>query len=92
MIKDEFLKAIYLAGFSASAEGYNAEYPFGEFYGKNPEQDEGWVRGRDRSIEKLKPEWAELTRGEIKSWELPDAPTFTELVWFIERKIREKNE
>jgi len=38
------------------------------------------------------PEWAELTRGEIKSWELPDAPTFTELVWFIERKIREKNE
>jgi hypothetical protein len=37
-------------------------------------------------------EWKELTRGEIKSWELPDAPTFTELVWFIERKIREKNE
>ena len=38
------------------------------------------------------PEWNELTRGDILSWELPDAPTFVELVWFIERKIREKNE
>lgn len=38
------------------------------------------------------PEWSELTRREITSWELPDAPTFVELVWFVERKIREKNE
>jgi hypothetical protein len=38
------------------------------------------------------PEWAELTRGEILSWELPDAPSFVELVWFVERKIREKND
>jgi len=38
------------------------------------------------------PEWVELTRGEILSWELPDAPSFVELVWFVERKIREKNE
>ena len=37
-------------------------------------------------------EWVELTRGDILSWELPDAPTFVELVWFVERKIREKNE
>ena len=38
------------------------------------------------------PEWNELTRGEILSWELPDAPSFVELVWFVERKIREKND
>ena len=38
------------------------------------------------------PEWSELTRGEILSWELPDAPSFVELVWFVERKIREKND
>ena len=37
-------------------------------------------------------DWVELTRGDILSWELPDAPTFVELVWFIERKIRERNE
>ncbi len=37
-------------------------------------------------------EWQELTRGEILSWELPDAPSFVELVWFVERKIREKND
>ena len=37
-------------------------------------------------------EWVELTRGDILSWELPDAPTFVELVWFVERKIRERNE
>jgi hypothetical protein len=37
-------------------------------------------------------DWVELTRGDILSWELPDAPTFVELVWFVERKIRERNE
>jgi hypothetical protein len=40
----------------------------------------------------VEPEWNELTRGDILSWELPDAPSFVELVWFIERKIRERNE
>lgn len=91
MIKDKLLKAAYLAGFNASAEGYNAEYPF-DTVDEKPEQDEGWIKGRDQSLEKLEPEWSELTRREITSWELPDAPTFVELVWFIERKIREKNE
>lgn len=37
-------------------------------------------------------DWVELTRGDILSWELPDAPSFVELVWFVERKIRERNE
>lgn len=38
-----------------------------------------------------KPEWQEITKGEIDEWELPDKPTLAELVWFIETKIREKN-
>jgi hypothetical protein len=55
------------------------------------------VPKRKEAIEAIKEalaqdEWQELTRGDILSWELPDAPSFVELVWFIERKIREKNE
>jgi hypothetical protein len=92
MTKDQLLKAIYLAGFSASAEGYNSEYPFGEFYERNPEQDEGWVRGRDYALEKLKPEWNELTRGEIQSWDVPENLSQVEFAWFVESKVREKNE
>ena len=37
-------------------------------------------------------EWSELTRGEILSWEMPAASSVVEFVWFVERKIREKNE
>ena len=40
----------------------------------------------------VEPEWAELTRGEILSWEMPAASSVVEFVWFVERKIREKNE
>ena len=40
----------------------------------------------------IESDWVELTRGDILSWELPDAPSFVELVWFVERKIRERNE
>ena len=40
----------------------------------------------------VKPEWAELTRGEILSWEMPAVSSVVEFVWFVERKIREKNE
>ena len=39
-----------------------------------------------------KPEWNELTRGEILSWEMPAVSSVVEFVWFVERKIREKNE
>lgn len=40
------------------------------------------------------PEWNELTRGDILSWELSDLcfSSKVEFVWFVERKIREKNE
>ena len=31
------------------------------------------------------PEWAELTRGEILSWEMPAVSSVVEFVWFVER-------
>jgi len=37
-------------------------------------------------------DWVELTRGDILSWEMPAASSVVEFVWFVERKIREKNE
>ena len=37
-------------------------------------------------------EWSELTRREILLWEMPAASSVVEFVWFVERKIREKNE
>lgn len=36
----------YLAGFNASGEGWNGEYPFAD-YGKNPEEDADWVERRN---------------------------------------------
>ena len=41
------LEAAYLAGFNASAEGYNGEY--GVDY---PEQDNVWVKDRDNYVSK----------------------------------------
>ena len=43
------LEAAYLAGFDASGEGYNAEYPFGD-HKKDPEQDAAWVKDRDNAL------------------------------------------
>ena len=37
-------------------------------------------------------EWVELTRGDILSWEMPAVSSVVEFVWFVERKIRERNE
>ncbi len=44
------LEAAYLAGFQATGEGYNAEYPF---EGRNPEDDAAWVRDRDDALHQL---------------------------------------
>jgi len=41
------IEAAYLAGFQATGEGYNAEYPF---EGRNPEDDAAWVRDRDNAL------------------------------------------
>ena len=43
----QWLEAAYLAGFGATGEGYNAEYPF---EGKDPEQDDNWLAHRDEYV------------------------------------------
>jgi len=52
-MKDEAMKlaleAAYLAGFKASGEGYNGEYPFGD-RSEHPEQDKNWCAERDDFI------------------------------------------
>jgi len=44
------LEAAYLAGFNASGEGYNGEFPF-EDKNKNPEHDSVWCKDRDNDLE-----------------------------------------
>jgi hypothetical protein len=51
MTEDEALKAAYLAGFNASGEGYNAEYPF---HSAHPEQDADWIKNRNNEITAIK--------------------------------------
>ena len=55
MDKDTDLKleAAYLAGFQASGEGYNGEYPFGD-RNRNPEHDPVWCKDRDNKITAIK--------------------------------------
>lgn len=45
------LEAAYLAGFNASGEGYNGEYPFGD-HARNPEEDAAWIKDRDNALRK----------------------------------------
>jgi hypothetical protein len=53
MTKEEALKAAYLAGFNASGEGYNSEYPF-EHKGKNCTDDPIWCKDRDNELAAIK--------------------------------------
>jgi hypothetical protein len=53
MTKDEELEAAYLAGFNASGEGYNGEYPF-EHKGKNCTDDPIWCKDRDNELAAIK--------------------------------------
>lgn len=46
------LRDAYLAGFCASAEGWNGEFPFAH-YEQNPEQDAQWVAKRDAALAKI---------------------------------------
>jgi hypothetical protein len=46
------LHAAYLAGFKASGEGWNGEYPFGQ-NGTDMEADEYYKQRRDKAIEAL---------------------------------------
>ena len=43
------LETAYLAGFNASGEGYNGEYPFGD-RNQNPEEDTVWIKDRDNAL------------------------------------------
>ena len=52
-MNDEALKAAYLAGFKASGEGYNGEYPFYD-NDQNIEEDAAWCKGRDSAITAIK--------------------------------------
>jgi hypothetical protein len=46
------LKAVYLAGFMASGEGWNGEYPFEDF-DRNPEDEPNWCERRDIDLKEL---------------------------------------
>jgi hypothetical protein len=53
MTEDKALEAAYLAGFNASGEGYNGEYPF-EHKGKNCTDDPIWCKDRDNELAAIK--------------------------------------
>lgn len=48
------MRAAYLAGFNASGEGWNGEYPFQD-KGRSPEADADWIAARDRILAALSP-------------------------------------
>lgn len=50
----EMLEDAYLAGFAASGEGWNGEYPFDDL-GLNPQDDPDWVEARDRFLAEIGP-------------------------------------
>jgi hypothetical protein len=63
-VVQQALEAAYLAGFQATGEGYNAEYPF---EGCNPEANVAWVRDRDNALRQLleQPEPVQEPVGEV---------------------------
>lgn len=46
------LERVYLAGFLASSEGYNGEYPFSD-NNETPTGDTSWVSDRDNYLNAL---------------------------------------
>lgn len=48
----EALQQAFLAGFSISGEGYNAEYPFQDSAAP-VEQDLSWIQQRDYCVQKI---------------------------------------
>jgi hypothetical protein len=49
---EEALKKAFRAGFDASGEGYNGEYPFRD-NGRSPETDKDWVAQRDKAVQEI---------------------------------------
>jgi hypothetical protein len=52
-MKDELLEAAYLAGFNASGEGYNGEFPFDD-RDQKPQHDPAWCKDRDNALTAIK--------------------------------------
>jgi hypothetical protein len=52
-MKNELLEAAYLAGFNASGEGYNGEFPFDD-RDQKPQHDPAWCKDRDNAITAIK--------------------------------------
>lgn len=50
--RTENMQAAYLAGFYASAEGWNAEHPF-DGLGTEPFEHDGWCKTRDKALARL---------------------------------------
>ena len=68
------LEAAYLAGFNASGEGYNGEYPFRD-HARNPEEDAAWIKDRDNALrEALAEQPAPMIRGDIRDGLVDDEP------------------
>jgi hypothetical protein len=60
------LEAAYLAGFNASAEGYNAEYPF-EHNNDSPDDKPSWCVDRDNAVKEI---LSEQDLSKPVAWEL----------------------
>ncbi len=58
----EQLERAYLAGFNASGEGYNGEYPFGGPEEYSPESHELWIEDRNEYVKEALEERADSTK------------------------------
>ena len=74
MTTDEALEAAYLAGFNASGEGYNGEYPF-EHKRKNCTDDPIWCKDRDNELAAIKQTLAQPKEKWVYGTPLLDAMT-----------------
>ena len=48
----QLLEKAYLAGFNATGDGHNAEYPY-DHLNLNPEEDTEWLERRDEKLKEL---------------------------------------
>ena len=100
MNKDELLEAAYLAGFNASGEGYNGEFPFDD-RDQKPQHDPAWCKDRDNAIAAIKqarsapvqePDWKDRLIAQHEETIIWQAKRIAELTdEAIEAKLKEKN-
>lgn len=89
------LEAAYLAGFNASGEGYNGEYPFRD-HARNPEEDAAWIKDRDNALREalaeqpapvqgwklvpVEPTPEQIKEGNKVTWPLPCAQVYSAML------------